>query len=91
MINWINRYSDTMEDDKFGRWARIAFISEGINSLEIAWIRKCKLLSEKEYKFHIEFNFPRKGEYIFKTLKEAKKQVKEDLEQFIILCQNKQK
>jgi len=81
MITWTNRYSDTMEDDKFGRWARIAYVGEGLDSMEVAWIRKLEF-KEYKFKFVVEFNFPRKGEITFKTLEEAKEQVRIDLEHF---------
>lgn len=88
MVKWISRYSDTMEDDKFGRWARIAFVGKGIYAVEIATIRKVTF-PEYKFSFIVDFTFPRRGEILFKTLEEAKKQVEEDLEIFIKLCKTK--
>lgn len=84
MITWINRYSDTMEEDKLGRWARIAYIGEGSEAIDIAWIRKVTF-SEYKFSFIVDFKFPRKGEILFNTFQEAKKQVEKDLKQFIKL------
>lgn len=47
-IKWTNRYSDTMRDDKHGRWARIASAGKGGYSFfrgkrsnwQIAWVEK---------------------------------------------------
>ena len=92
MITWTNRYSDTMEDDKFGRWARIAYVGTGIDCVELAWIRKIPAyrfnkkvqedLKGLDFIFVVEFNFPRKGKITFTTLDEAKEQVRIDLEHF---------
>jgi hypothetical protein len=82
MITWTNRYSDTMEDDKFGRWARVACIGEGLNSMEVAWVRKFTSQDNPEDKFYIQRLFPSNGYTIFKTLEEAKEQVRIDLEHF---------
>ena len=81
MITWTNRYSDTMKDDKFGRWARIGHVGEGLDSMEVAWIRKVEF-KEYKFKFIVQVLFPRKGEIIFQTLEEAKEQVRIDLENF---------
>ena len=81
MIIWINKYSDTMEDDKHGRWARIGYVGEGLDSMEVAWIRKVEF-KEYKFKFIVQVLFPRKGEIMFKTLEEAKEQVRIDLEHF---------
>jgi hypothetical protein len=82
MITWTNRYSNTMEDDKFGRWARIAYVGEGLDSMEVAWIRKFTSQDDSENKFYIQSLIPNNGYVIFKTLEEAKEQVRIDLEHF---------
>ena len=91
-INWDSRYSETMDNDKHGRWARVAFIGSGIDSVEVAWIKKIYIESfnddvkqkykDTEYIFSVNFEFPRKGECIFDTLEDAMKQVEIDLLKF---------
>ena len=92
MIHWISRYSETLEDDKQGRWARIGYVGEGMEGLEVALIKKIstnkfnkaiqETLTGLEFIFVTDFMFPRKGEIMFNTLDEAKEQVRIDLENF---------
>ena len=41
---WSNRYSDTDENDKHGRWARVGYLEhiskDPFKSIEVAWIVK---------------------------------------------------
>lgn len=51
-----NRYSETMEDDKFGRWSRVVYY----NGIRIAWIEKAygKVNDKTVVKFISKLEFP---------------------------------
>ena len=74
---WQNRYSDTDECDDRGRWARIAYsgtptFKEGRSCLfELAWIKKNK------DKFVITTFYPYKGNYVFSTYEDAKREIED--------------
>jgi len=93
-IIWSDRYSSTMEDDKFGRWARIAHIGEpgfkdGMPTIfELAWIKKLDVVvhSQDIHKFEVVFMFPAKGRAVCDTLDEAKNIVEEKFQFFISNC-----
>jgi len=95
-IQWDCRYSKTMENDKQGRWARVAFAGAFNNwgfvrgkvcRWEIAWIKKFQFENEPlKLKFRIEYNFPSNGEKVCDTLPEAKKEVIKSFNWFIKMC-----
>lgn len=79
---WLTRYSDTDENDKFGRWARIGYY----NGFMICWVTgfivKDGVVSEKEHGvpnlFFPNLNFPTSQNQSsatgkFDTFEEAKK------------------
>jgi len=91
-IRWDSRYSDTMEDDWRGRWARIAYAGRLTNGCvpfyygkvcywEIAWIKKVKF--KGIVKFTVNPIFPYTGGLVFDTLDEAKKEVEKHFRWFI--------
>lgn len=91
LIKWENRYSDTMEDDDMGRWARIAncgilndgmpFIDGKVSIHQIAWINRLNYSNKIHYM--VSFYFPHKGKSSFKTLDEAKNEVENSFKFFI--------
>lgn len=90
-IKWENRYSDTMEDDKQGRWARIAyagrfkswgFYRKKVAYWQIAWVKKC------QDKFTVHTNFPVVTVGVFDTVELAKAAVEKDFKWFIEMCIN---
>ena len=98
-IKWLPRYSDTMEDDKQGRWARIAYAGRFDGGLpfyrgkpsrwDIAWISKFNNDGNScELKYIVTYQFPSKGKFLFKTLEEAKKEVETTFRWFMKRCNN---
>lgn len=96
-IKWSSRYSETMDDDKFGRWARIGYCGDFINIFdkdgkpmlyEIAWIKKLKDPITEVFlnKFVISLSIPTKGELVFDKLEDAIKSVEESFNSFISNC-----
>ena len=95
-IVWSERYSSTMEDDKFGRWARIAHIGDfkaifkdGIPAVfELAWIKKLNNPVSNKFlnKFEAITMFPSKGRALFDTLEEAKLDVEKKFQFFMSNC-----
>ena len=90
-IIWSNRYSATMEDDKQGRWARVAYagtkrnfgtIGKKVALWDIAWIKKC------EDKFTVYNHFPIVTTGVFDTVDQAKAAVEKDFRWFIQCCIN---
>jgi predicted nucleotidyltransferase len=90
-IEWANRYSDTMEDDFQGRWARIAyagifdnfgFVDGKVSRWDIAWITKVY----KFDKFQIRYKFPSNEQKVFDDLEDAKKEVEKNFDWFIKSC-----
>ena len=89
IIKWRDVYSDTMEPDKHGRWARKAMLGDFENVIvdgksaifEIAWI---KII---ETKFVISLLFPdHHNNYVFDTLEEAMKEVENKFNFFMSCC-----
>lgn len=89
-IRWQNRYSNTMEDDKMGRWARIAYAGRFDNmgvfrgkvcQWEIAWVKKVK--HEGKVVFTVDYLFPSQFESVFFSLQEAKLNVDKAFKHFI--------
>lgn len=76
-IIYNNRYSNTSEPDKFGRWARTATY----NGIRIAWIGR--LEHEDKYRYSVSLHFPTLNNdtatehKVFMTLQEAKEFVSE--------------
>ena len=76
-ITWDKRYSETMEDDKQGRWARIASVGsnnifeKGKANFQIAWIRKVNENSFGLTGFVVTPEFPFRERMIYDTLEEA--------------------
>ncbi len=98
-IKWDERYSSTMEDDKQGRWARIAYAGNFNNKVpftiegahdrfEIAWVKKLYSTfgNETKLKFTVSPKFPYSGEFMFETLEEAKSEVENRFRFFIQNC-----
>lgn len=93
-ITWTSRYSDTLEDDEFGRWGVVGltgdFSGMGFKNgmpavFEIAWIKKLKHPETKEFldKFIVHPKFPYKGKHSFDSLEEAKAAIQLNLDWFI--------
>lgn len=98
-VHWLPRYSETMEDDDTGRWARVAYAGklDNINlgffrgkvcRWEIAWIKKLHF-NNKLY-FTISYKYPNNGKSMFDDLPKAKKEVEKTFRWFINMCTNKQ-
>jgi hypothetical protein len=89
-IYWENRYSQTMENDQFDRWARVAWAGK-LNALgfwkhkvcrwQIAWIEK--RVFKDEHFFFISYFFPSNGSFKTQTLDEAKIEVEKSFDWFI--------
>ena len=80
----INRYSDTEEPDKHGRWTRIVYA----NNLQIAWISKIIIddknyYSVKDYFPSIHNDSPCYSEVVEKPIESVVLEVKERFEYFI--------
>lgn len=99
-VYWLPRYSDTMENDKQGRWARVAYAGSNpekpfyrgkISFWEIAWIDK--LINNDKLFFVIKFQFPSNhvSKNVFENLEEAKKTVEKAFVYFINKCSKKTK
>ena len=91
-IVWQNRYSQTMENDKHGRWGRTAhagyfnppvgFYRGKIAVWEIAWIKK--LEHEGNLKFIVSFDFPTKSMGgVYDSVEEAQAKVGKEFRWFI--------
>lgn len=73
-IRWINRYSETIEDDEFGRWAIVGyagiankiFLDDKPCNYEIVWIKKVM------DKFFLHYQFPCSSNILFDTIEECK-------------------
>jgi hypothetical protein len=92
---WLPRYSDTMEDDNLGRWARVCyagnlsddgFIDGKVSRWEIAWIKK--VLSSYGLKFVVDYQFPCNSTRIFDNVGDAKAEVERQFQWFIKTCLN---
>lgn len=90
-VEWASRYSDTMEDDDCGRWARVAyagifdefgFVDGKASRWEIAWILKVPNVN----KFQIKYNFPSVQHVVYDDLEDVKKKVEENFNWFIKSC-----
>ena len=81
-IIYNNRYSNTSEPDKFGRWARTA----SYNGIRIAWINKFEQEDKEHYSVSLHFptlnNDTATEHKVFMTLKEAKAFIQEKLSWF---------
>lgn len=96
MIRWKNRYSDTMEDDKQGRWAIVGYSGDfgdeqffgfkggRVCQWEIAWIKK--FVYNDEIKFTVSYLFPSNGSLVFDTIEEAQDVVEDSFDWFIKNC-----
>lgn len=83
-IKWSNRYSDTLEDDKFGRWAVVGYtgnFKKVDETYQICWISKVNIY--EDIRFQIKADFPFKGKFIHTDLDEAKKEVELYFSKFI--------
>ena len=93
-IKWLPRYSETMEDDKQGRWARVAWAGDTKHVFfngkpcqwEIAWVKK---LDSGSKKFFINYLYPSNGGMRFDTLKECQKEVEKTFRWFMKCCNKK--
>ena len=92
-IQWDYRYSETMEDDNIGRWARVAYAGKFVNGgffrrkvsrWEIAWIKK--LVHKGKIHFVINYYFPTNSVILFPDLEAAKKEVEKNFRWFIKMC-----
>ena len=90
-IKWVNRYSSTMEDDKQGRWARVAyagrfngfgFYRKKVSLWEIARVKKCM------DKFTVHSQGPTVMVGIYDTVEQAKEAAEKDFRWFIEMCVN---
>lgn len=95
-VRWIPRYSSTMEDDKMGRWARVAYAGKFDNNgfyrgkvcrWEIAWIKKLEI--KGELKFTISYLYPSNGKHLSDNLEDAKKEVEQTFRWFMKMCVGK--
>lgn len=86
-IKWSNRYSDDMNNDDMGRWARVAYAGNfKFNGyfknkrpiiFQIAWISKLK------DRFSVTYYFPTCSPVCFTDLESAKKEVEYSFKFFI--------
>lgn len=92
-IVWLTRYSSTMEDDAYGRWARVAYAGELENDgfsdgkvcrWDIAWVNK--LVIPEGIKFTVRYLYPSDGKVLFDNLEDAQKEVEETFQWFINVC-----
>lgn len=93
-IVWENRYSNTMDDDKLGRWARIAHAGRNDSYLgvfrgkrcswQIAWVSKLK--HEDKVSFLVNYYFPSNETTVFEKLEHAQKAVVVAFKHFIRNC-----
>jgi hypothetical protein len=91
-IKWTNRYSDTMEADKRGRWARVAYAGnfnqpqiDGKKTIwEIAWIEK--ISNHWNQSFRVIYRYPCTSEILFASLDDAKAEVERSFRFFIDNC-----
>lgn len=90
MLTWQTRYSDTMEDDNKGRWARVAYAGDHKKALidgkicywEIAWITK--LIDKGKLYFAVHYMFPATIQnHLFDTLEHAKMEVEDSFKWFL--------
>ena len=82
-ITWLPRYSKTMDDDKFGRWAIVGYVgnpAEHGQSLEAVWIKKTGA------KFCIDYQFPYNSIIVFNTIDECKEAAETELNHFLKIC-----
>lgn len=93
-VRWLPRYSDTMENDKQHRWARVAYAGRFDNigfyrgkvcRWEIAWIKKL----QDTKKFTVIYLYPSNGKSVFDSVKEAKKEVEQTFRWFMKMCGGK--
>ena len=91
-VYWDERYSSSMEDDKFGRWARVAFcgnrtesFADKISWFQIAWIKKHidHVTNQWEGKFTIKYYIPYDQGHIFNDLESAKLAVEKSINWFV--------
>lgn len=87
-------YSDTLDPDEQGRWARQIYVGnypkKGIKfnkkygrweSLRIAWINRVEFISfngEKDIFYSIKYEFPNEGKLSFYNLDQAIEEVKKE-------------
>jgi len=94
VIAWLSRYSDTMEDDKIGRWARVAYAGNfnsgmpfyrgKVSRWEIAWVKRIKdPKNEGKTYYSVSPDFPFKGNHVHDTLESAQKEVETHFRWFI--------
>ena len=94
VIAWLSRYSDTMEDDDMGRWARVAYAGKFDNGIgfyrnkvarfEIAWVKRIENPKDKnKYYYSVSPDFPFKGKHVHDTLESAQKEVETHFRWFI--------
>ena len=78
-----------MDNDKFGRWARVAWVGK-FNAMgfyrnkvcrwQAAWISK-KTIAKVKY-FYVQYSFPNNGDVLFSDLIGAKKEVEKQFNWF---------
>ena len=95
-VRWLPRYSETMEDDKQGRWARVAyagkfdnigFYKDKVCRWEIAWVKKIDI--KGELKFTVNYLYPSNSKHIFDNLEDAQKEVEDSFSWFMNMCGEK--
>ena len=95
-VRWLPRYSETMEDDKQGRWARVAyagkfdnigFYKDKVCRWEIAWVKKIDI--KGELKFTVSYLYPSNSKHIFDNLEDAQKEVEDSFSWFMNMCGEK--
>ena len=95
-VRWLPRYSETMKNDKQGRWARVAYAGKFNNigfwrgkicCWEIAWVKRVDI--NGDLKFIINYSYPSNGKHIFDNLEDAQKEVEQTFRWFIKMCVGK--
>lgn len=92
-IVWQTRYSDTDEDDQFGRWARIA----KCNGRIVSWINRTKFVNienKDEVLYQAKCFFPLYGEHEYfdhdKNLENLKNKIEKEFNAYIKDINNEQ-
>ena len=91
MIKWINRYSDTDESDKQGRWARIAYYENYIGVLgqyeyRLGWVSRINVKQTIVYSLSLYFpvkNYPDGYHKVFNNYEECQNETERLFKEFI--------
>jgi len=93
-VRFAARYSDTLSDDKFGRWGIVAYAGKFHNgpfhngrvaSWEIAWIKKLNDMETGLFtgKFIVHPSFPYHGLFLAESIEQAKKEIEKEFTWFV--------